>query len=334
MAEVRLSDVIIPEVYESYQVQNSVEKTAIFESGIITTNPLLNKTANSGGNLVNIPFWRDLANDEPNVGTDNPTDLAVPNKILTGEQIARVGYLNQAWSAMDLVSELAGSDPMQRIVSRTSAYWNRYFQKRLTSSAYGILLDNVANNGGDMTYSIASESIAGQSAATKFSRSAFIDAVMTAGDAFSNVGAIAVHSTVYKTMLNNNDIDYIQDSEGNLTIPTYLGHRVIVDDGSTVVAGATDGQKYVSILFGAGAFGYGSGSPRVPVAVERSELGGRGSGVETLIERKTWILHPNGYAIKSTPAGLSHTNTELANAAAWERVVERKAVPLAFLVTN
>lgn len=334
MAEVRLSDVIIPEVYESYQAVDSVEKTAIFESGIITQNALLNQTANSGGNLVTIPFWKDLANDEPNVGTDDPSVLAVPKAITTGEQIARVAYLNQAWSAMDLAGELAGSDPMQRIASRTSAYWNRFFQRRLLSSAYGILLDNVANDSSDMVYNIASESIAGQSASTKFSRSAFVEAVMTAGDAFANVGAIAVHSTVYKTMLNNNDIDFIPDSQGNMTIPTYLGHRVIVDDGATVVAGTTDGQKYVSIIFGAGAFGYGVGSPRVPVEIERSALAGRGSGVETLVERKTWIIHPSGFKINSTPAGLSHTNAELATAAAWDRVVERKNVGLAYLITN
>lgn len=334
MASVRLTDVIVPDVYATYQEVNSVEKTAIFQSGIITTSPLLNEKASSGGNILNIPFWNDLGNNEPNLSNDDPSSVATPLKLTSGEQIARVAYLNQSWSATDLAGELAGSDPMRRIASRTGAYWQRQFQKRLVSSAYGIYLDNVANDSGDMRYNIASESIAGQSAATKFNRTAFVEAAMTLGDAFDNLGAIVVHSSVYKTMINNNDIDFVADSEGNMRIPTYLGHTVIVDDGSTVVAGTTDGLKYVSILFGAGAFGYGEGSAKVPVEVERQALQGNGAGVETLVERKTWIMHPAGFAVGTAPANISYTNTELATANTWNRVVARKSVPIAYLVTN
>lgn len=334
MSSVRLADVIVPDVYATYQEVNSVEKTAIFQSGIITTSQLLNEKASSGGNILNIPFWNDLGNNEPNLSNDDPSSIATPLKLTSGEQVARVAYLNQSWSATDLAGELAGSDPMKRIASRTGAYWQRQFQKRLVSSAYGIYLDNVANDSGDMRYNIASESIAGQSAATKFNRTAFVEAAMTLGDAFDNLGAIVVHSSVYKTMINNNDIDFVADSEGNMRIPTYLGHTVIVDDGSTVVAGTTDGLKYVSILFGAGAFGYGEGTARVPVEVERQALQGNGAGVETLVERKTWIMHPAGFAVGTAPANISYTNTELATATTWNRCVPRKSVPMAFLVTN
>ena len=334
MSTVRLSDVIIPKVYESYQEVNSVEKTAIFQSGIITRNAMLDQKANSGGNILNIPFWNDLGNDEPNLSNDDPSSLATPLKLTSGEQIARIAYLNQSWSATDLAGELAGSDPMTRIAGRTGAYWQRQFQKRIVNTAYGIYLDNVANDSGDMRYNIASESIAGQSGATKFNRTAFVEAAMTLGDAFDNLGAIVVHSSVYKTMINNNDIDFIQDSDGTLKIPTYLGHTVIVDDGSTVVAGTTDGLKYVSILFGAGMFGYGEGSAKVPVEVERQALQGNGAGVETLIERKTWLVHPSGFAVGTAPSGVSYTNAELATATTWNRLVPRKSVPLAYLVTN
>lgn len=46
-------------------------------------------------------------------------------------------------------------------------------------------------------------------------------------------------------------------------------------------------------------------------------------------------LHPLGYQWKeSSVAGASPLIAELADAANWERVVERKAVPLAYLLTR
>jgi hypothetical protein len=156
------------------------------------------------------------------------------------------------------------------------------------------------------------------------------------GDASDQLTTIAVHSAVMKQMVKNDDIDYIPDSNGQLTIPTYMGLRVVVDDGLTVTAGTTDGFKYTSVIFGNGAFGYGEGTHPNPVEVEREASQGNGGGIEKLWVRKTWILHPFGFQNTGTPAtnGFSYTLAELAAATAWDRVIERKNVPLSFLITN
>ena len=57
-------------------------------------------------------------------------------------------------------------------------------------------------------------------------------------------------------------------------------------------------------------------------------------GVDILIERKSWLLHPFGFAVDATPTGDSFSLTELRAAATWNRVVPRKTVPMAFLKTN
>jgi len=341
MATVQLSDIIDVTIFQDLPSVNSPEKTAFYQSGIITQSPLLNSLADGAGKIAELPFWNDLAaTDNPNLSTDNPASSATPKNITQGEQVSRKAFLNQGWSATDLASELAmGPRAMDRIRERTDTYWTRQWQRRLIASCNGILADNVANDAGDMTYDASGATNADISATTVFTRQNYTAAAFTLGDAVDMVSAIGVHSMVYKRMVDNDDIDFIPDSAGNMTIPTYLGNRVIVDDGLPVTpaGGALPGDTapmYTSVLYGQSAFGYGDGAPVTPVAIEREEAQGDGAGVETLWTRKTWLLHPFGFKVDTAPAGNSYSLAELALATTWDRVVERKNVPLAFLVTN
>lgn len=336
MATVQLADIIDATVFQDLPAVNSPEKTAFFQSGVVTRNALLDSIATAAGKTAELPFWKDIdATIAPNLSNDNPASLATPDKIVQGEQSARKAFLNKGLSATDLASEIAmGPRAMEHIRNRVDAYWLRQWQRRLIASCNGVLADNVAANGSDMVVSVAAEATGSQTATTRFNRDSFTDAVYTMGDAADSLRAIAVHSAVMKQMVKNDDIVYIPDSQGNLIIPTYMGLRVIVDDGLPVVAGTTSGFKYTSVIFGEGAFGWGNGAPIVPVAVKREEDQGNGAGVETLWTRKTWLLHPFGYKNTGTPAAVSFSLAELQAATTWERVIERKNVPISFLVTN
>lgn len=336
MATVQLADIIDVTVFRDLPAVNSPEKTAFFESGVITRNGLLDEIANAAGKTAELPFWKDLDGSvEVNYSNDNPADIATPQKVVQGEQIARKAFVNQGWSATDLASELAmGPRAMEHIRSRTDAYFTRQWQRRLIATCNGVLADNVAANSSDMVVKVAAEATGSVTASTLFNRDAFTEAAFTMGDAKDGLRAMAVHSAILKQMVKNDDIVYIPDSMGALTIPTYMGLRVIVDDGMPVRAGTTSGFVYTSVLFGEGAFGYGVGSPIVPVEVEREAAQGEGGGLETLWVRNTWLLHPFGYQQTGTPAGVSFTNAELAAATSWSRVIERKNVPIAFLQTN
>jgi hypothetical protein len=333
----QLADIIDVTVFQDLPAVNSPEKTAFWDSGVIASSPLLNNLANAAGKKAELPFWKDLDQTSgPNNSTDNPATIATSEKITQGEQISRKFFLNKGWSVSDLASELAmGPKAMNQIRSRVDTYWTRQWQRYLIATTNGVLADNVANDSGDMVIDVAAEVLGSQTAATKFSRSNFTSAAFTMGDAFTMTGAIAVHSSVYKQMVDQDDIDFIPDSKGQMTIPTYMGKRVIVDDLMTVTAGTTSGFKYTTILFGDSAMGYGVGSPDVPVEIEREAAQGNGGGIETLWTRKTEIIHPFGFQSTGTPAdGFSLTLAELAAATSWDRVVERKNVPLAFLITN
>lgn len=336
MATVQLADIIDVTVFQDLPAVNSPEKTAFFQSGVVTRNALLDSIATAAGKTAELPFWKDIdATVAPNLSNDNPASLATPDKIVQGEQLARKAFLNKGLSATDLASEIAmGPRAMEHIRNRVDMYWMRQWQRRLIASCNGLLADNVAANSSDMVVDVAVEAIASQTASTRFNRDSFTDAVYTMGDAAESLRAIAVHSAVMKQMVKNDDIVYIPDSQGQLTIPTYMGLRVIVDDGLPVTAGTTSGFKYTSVIFGEGAFGWGDGAPLNPVEVEREASQGNGAGIETLWTRKTWLLHPFGYKNTGTPAAVSFSLAELAAAATWERVIERKNVPISFLVTN
>ena len=59
------------------------------------------------------------------------------------------------------------------------------------------------------------------------------------------------------------------------------------------------------------------------------------AGIETLVERKQWVIHPEGYAwTETTVTGLSPTVAEVALPANWNRQFERENVGIAFLITN
>jgi hypothetical protein len=337
MALTQITDVYVPAVYNSLTSVNSPELTAYFTSGVAVRNPAIDGAFANGGRTIDLPFWKDIDSSiEPNYSTDNATDIAVPNKVVTGVMTGRIAQMNQSFSSADLAAELAGSDPLQHVRNRFGTYWTKRWQKRVLAVTLGVLNANIAQNSGDMVNNIALETTVGVTSANLFSRAAFTGAAFTAGDQFDQFVAIAVHSIVYKRMVDNDDITFIIPSDGSMQIPTFLGKRVIVDDSMPVIAGSTSGFKYVSVLFGPGFIGYGENTPLNPTYVKREELQGNGGGVEIIGERKSLIVHPFGHTFTSNTVtgGYSPSNANLMLAANWQRILERKLIPVAFLITN
>jgi hypothetical protein len=334
MALVQISDIIQPDIYQAYSSVNSVEKSRIVQSGVMRADENISNMVASTQGSMSLPFWNDLSNSsEPNISNDDDTDLAVPENVGTGRQIAYPSAYNNAWRAADLAAEAAGSSPNQRIRDRIEAYWTRQFQTKLVQCAQGVLLDNVANDSGDMTNDIFQEEGSTADATNKFSFNAYVDAAFTLGDMFDSTGVVFMHSTLAAAVAKQGDIATIRDTEGKLLYRTYAEHLLIVDDGCHTRAGTTDGIVYTTILAGAGAFGFGSSLPANPIEVERSAVGGGGGGIETVVSRKRVCIHPYGFAA-ATPAAEGYTNAEMGAAATWDRVIARKNIPLAYLRTN
>lgn len=338
---IRLSDVFEPTVYGSYTSVDNPETSAFVRSGVVATSPLLNGIARGGGRSVIVPYWKDIDPTlEPNYSNDDPADLAVPNKITSGTMTARKTWINQSFGEMDLVTELAGTSPLQHVRNRFGTYWVRQMNRRLIASCVGVMADNIATNSGDMTIDISGN----VGALANFTAEAFIDAAYTMGDNADSIRAIAVHSMIDAKMVKNDEIETIRDSQGNLVMRTYKGRAVIVDD-SLPVEGVGANRIYTSILFGAGAIGFGGvegaafalgeGVPKVAAEIDRTPQAGNGGGMEAIIERRTWMLHPHGFDwVEGTLVEMSPTLADLRLAAHWNRVVDRKQTPIAFLRTK
>jgi hypothetical protein len=335
MAVTRLTDLIVPSIFDPYVQELSVEMNGLIASGIVETRPDLSAKLNGGGRTFDMPFYRDLSNTESNVSSDDPTSYSTPLNITTGQAVAIRHSRNQSWSDMDLEAALIGDDPLQAIARLVAGYWVRQDQRLLLASLVGVIADNEANDAGDMVYDVSNDAAGDAVAGELFSGENFIATEQTMGDAQAGLAAVCMHSVVYARARVLDLIDYALDSQGAPTIPTYMGKRVIVDDQVTATAG-TYRTAYNTYLFGLGAFGFGEGTPRTPSEAERVPSAGDGGGQEVLYSRREFILHPPGFAWQSSSmAGESPTNTELQAAANWDRVAaSRKSVRIAVLRTN
>lgn len=346
MAITTIGDIVTgnESVILSYMTEEPVEKTAFFQSGILTPSPYAAEIARGPSNVATIPYWKAIdASIEPNYSNDVFQDIATPRNVQTGEMMARVAYLNEGFGQADLTVELTNQNPLQSVANRLDNFWQRQAQRRLLATALGMYNDNRAATD---AFHTQDDMVIDVSATLGFDSGAFIDATQTMGDALMGnggqvLGVIAMHSFVYAQARKQQLIDFIRDADNNTEFASYQGYRVVVDDSMTVVGTGAD-RKFISIIFGQGAIGYGEGQPTNPLKYSRVEERGNGGGVETLWTRKTWLMHPLGYSFTSAVITGNGSETiarsaswqDLANAANWNRVMERKHIPIAFLVTG
>ena len=303
----KLSDIIVPEVFNPYVIQRSMELSALVQSGIVANDPLLDSLAAAGGKLINMPYWNDLAGDDEAL---SDTTALTPGKIDAGQDVAVLLMRGRAWQTNDLAKALSGDDPMRAIADLVAGYWAKRRQAALIKILTGVF--GAASMSGNV------HDISAATGADTFTGEHFIDACQKLGDAKENLSGIAMHSAVQASLAKQNLISVLKDSDGNPTFPTYMGKRVIVDDGCPVDTGV-----YTTYIFGQGAIGLGNGNPPVPTETDRDSL----AGDDILINRQHFILHPRGVKFTSASvAGASPTNTELATATNWTRVYENKAI--------
>lgn len=306
MAKTKISDVIVPEVFNPYVVQRTMELSALYNSGIISNNPELDRLASSGGTTINMPYWEDLNGDDEVLSDDG---ALTPAKITAGQDIAVLLMRGKAWSANDLAKALSGDDPMAAIGDLVAEYWARRMQ------ATAIKLLDGAFAASNMTNKVLDISSLEDDKA-KINGENFLDALQLMGDAKDKLTGVIMHSAT-ETQLRKNNLIQTELDSNNKPISLFMEKRVIIDDSCPVSTG-----NYTTYLFGEGAIGLGNGGAPVPTETDRDSL----AGDDILINRKHYILHPRGVKWIGSAAGSSPTNAELATGTNWSRVYEDKAI--------
>ena len=309
MSKTRIVDIIVPQVFNPYVIQRTAELSALSAAGIISNDPQLDALATAGGKLINMPFWNDLTGDDEVL---SDSGALTPEKISASQDVAALFMRGKAWSTNDLAKALSGDDPMAAIGDLVAGYWARRRQTLLFSMLKGVFAaTSMSGNVKDISALTGND--------CKIGGTTFVDALYILGDAAGKITAVAMHSAVYAALRKQDLIATIKNSDGQ-EFETYMGRRVIIDDGCPVTA-----DIYTTYLFGEGAIGLGNGSAPVPTETDRDSL----AGDDILINRQHFVLHPRGVKFTaSSVAGASPTNAECEAAANWNRVYENKNVRL------
>lgn len=331
MTETRITDIIVPEVWQSYTQELLKTKVTFVTSGIMTADPLLDKLASAGGKYINLPFFQDLTGADEVL--DDTSGLTAGN-IGTAQQTAVLLMRGRAFGANEMAGALAGADPVAAMANLVTAYWARRVQVIVMKILQGVILENVDFASSTLVNDVSTEDVAGDpaTAANYISADNLIDTQQLLGDAQDVFTDIIMHSVVYTRLRKNDLIDFEKESGNPKRIPFYLGLRVHVDDGGFNEAGTTDGTKYTTYIFRPGALGLGQGKAPTPIETDRNSL----SGIDYLINRKHLVIHPNGFDFRATTiTGSSPTNTELAEIDQWDMTAEGvKQIGVVALITN
>lgn len=328
MSYTALANIISHDAFAQYFNRALLERSNLFKSGIVATDPVIAakcREAGFGGNFVSLPFFNALATSDKEQRLDE-TDL-VPSNVTTGEDVAVIVRRGKAFGANDIAADVAGADPMKVVADQLADYWNARNQERLMSVLKGVFARNVAHDSSSLVLDISGE----QGQAAVLTKDTLLLAAQLLGDRKLDLTAIAMNSMVdtYLAALDTNAGLY-KASEGAATLPKYNGRDIIVDDKCGYDATTKKAEIY---LFGRGAIAYNDCPVKTPFEVGRNALAA--GGQDYIVSRIANICHLRGYkwAVTDTnpfnadadrPAG--NTSKTLENAASWDKVYDVKEI--------
>ncbi|WP_276789809.1 major capsid protein [Veillonella magna] len=312
MGETTIRDVIVPEFFDKYSIKRTMELSALYNSGIVVNSQKFDELASEAAPTHNMPFFEDLSGRAQNMIEGQEV---AANKITSNKDVSTTIRRFTMHAATNLSAALAGTDPMAAIGDLVAGYWARQMQLELISILKGVFASTSMND-----HVLDISGMTGKAA--NIGAESFIDALQLLGDAQGQLTGVVMHSATKSYLKKRNLIDTQRDST-DVEFDTYQGRRVIVDDGCPV-----DGDVYTTYLFGNGAIALGNGSPigHKPSEIARDPK--VGAGIDYLITRRVFILHPRGIAWQNAKRANveSVSPEELEDKTNWKRVYEPKDI--------
>ena len=332
MATLR-SDVIIPEIFTPYVIEQTTLRDAFLASGVV--QPMAELNATEGGDFINVPFWK--ANLSGDFEVLNDSTSLTPGKIQAGRQTGVILHRGRAFEARDLAALAAGSDPMAAIGAKVADYVANQRQKDLISCLNGVFGSLSANTSSSAFFDLAVDSASADTRSVLGPRTVS-KARAKLGDQGDKLVAVGMHSDVYYDLVERKAIDYVVNNEitlstpasgastinafggsvaaayGNPSVPTYMGMRVIVSDDIEPTS-----TNYPVYFFTAGAIASGE-QMAMQTETDRDIL----AKSDAMSIDLHYCYHPVGARYKVTTVNPSRT--VLATVASWEKVYETKNI--------
>ena len=208
MATLR-SDIIIPEVFTPYVIEQTTQRDAFLASGVVQPMAELN-ASEDGGDFVQVPFYKaNLSGDFERL-TDSSS--LTPGKIEADKQVAAVLHRGRAFESRDLAALAAGSDPMAAIGNKIADYIANQRQKDLLSCLAGVF----GSVGDTSSAAYAGLAVDGESGDTPTQLTArqVVEGQSLLGDQGDKLAAICVHPKVYYDLKERRALDMIYDNNG------------------------------------------------------------------------------------------------------------------------
>ena len=330
MATIR-SDIIIPEVFTPYVIEQTTQRDAFLASGVV--QPMAELNATEGGDFVNIPFWKANLTGDFEVLSDSSS--LTPGKITTEKQVGVILHRGRAFESRDLAALAAGSDPMAAIGAKLGEYIANQRQKDLISCLKGVFGSLNANTSSSAFFELCLDSESGDTP-TALSPRHVAEARAILGDQGEKLTAVAMHSKVYYDLVERRAIDYVSSDDargtsttqsggsmaaaygGGVGVPTYMGLRVIVsDDVETAGSGAS--TEYGTYFFTQGAVASGE-QAGTEIETDRDIL----AKSDAMAVDLHYCYHPVG--AKWGVSTVNPTRAQLETASNWSKVYELKNI--------
>jgi len=331
MATLR-SDLIIPEVFSPYVIEESTRSDAFLQSGVVQPMAELNTSGDGSGDFVSVPFYKANLSGDFEVLTDS-TSLT-PGKIEADRQIGVLLRRGRAFEARDLAALASGSDPIGAIGQKMARYVNHQKQKDLVSCLSGVFGSLNANDSNSAFFGLCLDSESGDSP-TSLNPSHVARAKNVLGDAGDKLTAVVMHSATYYELVERRAVDFVLAGDtaagatasggsiagafdGNVQVPSFMGLRVIVsDDVQTTGSGAS--TEYAVYFMTQGAVG-SSEHTALRTETDRDIL----ALSDALAISLGYCYHPIG--AKWGVTTVNPTRSQLETVGNWSKVYETKNI--------
>jgi hypothetical protein len=328
MATLR-SDIIIPEVFTPYVIEQTTQRDAFLASGVVQPMAELN-AAEGGGDFVNVPFYKANLSGDFEVLTDSSS--LTPGKITADKQVGVILHRGRAFESRDLAALAAGSDPMAAIGAKIADYIANQRQKDLLSCLAGVFGTVHTTSSSAAFFPLTIDGESGDTP-TALSPRHVAEAKALLGDQGEKLTAICMHSKVYYDLVERRAVDYVLATDsnggsatasggsiaqafGSPSVPTFMGLRVIVsDDVNTNGTGSS--TEYATYFFTEGAIGSGE-QLGLQTETDRDIL----AKSDAMSIDLHYCYHPIGAKWAVTDA--NPTRAQLQTVGNWSKVYETK----------